>query len=102
MPHFRNPYYFSDPTHKTFFGLYTFDYLTKDRFFRRKVPNYAQITNLKTENVSLNFISTKWFKIITILSNVLVNLNKSNLEFYESNLANIFPPYEIKFILRKI
>src|SRR5687768_13241645 len=26
VPHFSNPYYYSDYTHKRFFGLYTFDY----------------------------------------------------------------------------
>ena len=102
VPHYRNPYYFSDPTHKTFFGLYTFDYLTKERFFRRKVPSYAQIINLKIESVSLNFISSKWLKIITIISNYIFNLNKYFLEFYEANFANIFPPYELKFVLKKV
>ena len=29
VPHFSNPYYYSDPTHKTTFGLYTFSYFFK-------------------------------------------------------------------------
>ena len=40
VPHFSNPYYYSDYTHKRFFGLYSFYYFAdhKDQP-KRKVPN---------------------------------------------------------------
>ena len=31
VPHFSNPFYYSDYTHKRFFGLYSFDYFTENR-----------------------------------------------------------------------
>lgn len=39
-PHFANPYFYSDPTHRSFFGLYTFDYFGVSTPHRRKVPTY--------------------------------------------------------------
>ena len=36
VPHFSNPYFYSDPTHRTFFGLYTFLYFSEDKIFKRK------------------------------------------------------------------
>ena len=42
VPHFSNPYFYSDPTHRAFFGLYTFSYLAEERLFARKVPNYGK------------------------------------------------------------
>ena len=40
VPHFSNPYYYSDPTHKIFFGLYTLSYYCDCTFLKRKVPQY--------------------------------------------------------------
>src|SRR6185312_2948084 len=31
VPHFSNLHFYSDPTHRTFFGLYTFSYLSVRR-----------------------------------------------------------------------
>ncbi|MCA9978922.1 MAG: class I SAM-dependent methyltransferase, partial [Anaerolineales bacterium] len=41
VPHFSNPYYYSDYTHQRFFGLYSFQYfsISQTRFHRR-VPNF--------------------------------------------------------------
>ena len=40
VPHFSNPYAYSDPTHKRTFGLYTFEYFVADdaQELKRKVP----------------------------------------------------------------
>ena len=32
VPHFSSPYYYSDPTHKRFFGLYSFYYFVDPRY----------------------------------------------------------------------
>jgi len=41
VPHFSNPYGYSDPTHVRFFGLYSFYYFADDRDQpRRKVPAF--------------------------------------------------------------
>jgi hypothetical protein len=39
VPHFVIPYYYSDYTHKTFFGLYSFDYFGRpETQLKRKTP----------------------------------------------------------------
>ena len=54
------------------------------------------------QKVYFRFISsTRFLKPITKLITFIVNNKKSIIEFYESNLSNIFPPYEIKYILIK-
>ncbi|HKI45181.1 MAG TPA: methyltransferase domain-containing protein, partial [Balneolales bacterium] len=41
VPHFSNPYYYSDFTHRRFFGLYSYDYFSDPEFqLRRKVPAF--------------------------------------------------------------
>ncbi|HJW28717.1 MAG TPA: methyltransferase domain-containing protein, partial [Saprospiraceae bacterium] len=42
VPHWSNPHYYSDFTHKRFFGLYTFDYFTPQSMqtLQRKVPDF--------------------------------------------------------------
>ena len=40
-PHFSNPYFYSDPTHRSFFGLYTFCYFASNSPFARHVPTYG-------------------------------------------------------------
>src|SRR5258706_13782735 len=39
-PHFSNPYFYSDPTHRSSFGLYTFSYFSINSPLHRKVPSY--------------------------------------------------------------
>jgi predicted SAM-dependent methyltransferase len=41
VPHFSNPYFYSDYTHKRFFGLYTFLYFSDhNNKYKRKVPDF--------------------------------------------------------------
>src|SRR5690348_14454717 len=44
VPHFANPYFHSDPTHRNSlgFGLYTMSYYARDPILRRKVPGYVR------------------------------------------------------------
>lgn len=101
VPHWSNPYYYSDPTHIQHFGLYTFDYLLTQPYFRRGVPSYARICDLSVFKVSYRFISLKCLRPFTHLLSLIISSNRMFLEFYEANLANILPPYEIEFLLIK-
>ena len=45
MPHFSNPYYYSDYTHRRFFGLYSFYYFVSEpRQLKRKVQEFYEET----------------------------------------------------------
>jgi SAM-dependent methyltransferase len=104
VPHFSNPYFYSDPTHKNYFGLYTFSYLGNDRIFRRKVPHYKAVS-FRLIDVDLLFKSPPPFIIRYGIKKVLgamFNSCRYMQEFYEENLCYLFPCYEIKYVIEKI
>jgi hypothetical protein len=105
VPHFSNPYFFSDPTHRRAFGLYTLSYYADDQLFRRRVPRYGHDARLRLERVELGFRSAtefRWRGKVKALAGRLVNRNTWTQEFYEENLPWIFPCYEIRVTLRKL
>lgn len=104
VPHFANPYYYSDYTHKNFFGLYSFSYFSDDSLLKRKVPNYYRASSFVLGEVKLVFKSTPPFYVRHFLKKalqVVFNLNQFMREFYEENCCYIFPCYEIEFLLRR-
>lgn len=105
VPHFSNPYFYSDYTHKSFFGLYTFCYLASSSLFKRKVPSYKRELNCKLCKVDLVFKSPPPFYFRYGFKKVfekLVNMNSYMQEFYEENLCYLVPCYEIKYLLEKM
>jgi SAM-dependent methyltransferase len=103
VPHFSNPYYYSDPTHKTHFGLYSMCYFSTNTLFRRKVPCYTALP-LRLLSVRLGFKSTPPFYGRHALKRVvglIVNLTRYGLEYYEENLCWLVPCYEIEYLLQK-
>lgn len=102
-PHFSNPYFYSDVTHKTFFGLYSFSYLAKGDFFSRKVPDYGLTHDFVLESVDLVFKSGRPFYVRHLIKRALgklVNLSTYSKEFYEENLTWVFPCYEVRYRIR--
>jgi len=104
VPHFANPYFYSDPTHNSFFGLYSFSYFdVQQKLFRRKVPTFYMGEYFEVIRIKLNFTSPfvgryAFKKFIGFF----VNLSSYTKEFYEENLVYIIPPYEIYFELKKM
>jgi ubiquinone/menaquinone biosynthesis C-methylase UbiE len=100
VPHFSNPYYYSDYTHKRFFGLYTFYYFVDaERQLRRKVPNFYTDIRINITSRRLMFTSPFWFRRrIKKLFGLVVNCHRSIQEFYEENLCYIFPCYGIEIV----
>ena len=105
VPHHSNPYFYSDYTHRRFFGLYTFQYLSSDRYFYRVVPCYRQINDMKIKNVKIIFGGERPFYLKYAIGKILtliVNSNKFVQEFYETNLSALIPCTELHFELEKI
>ena len=104
-PHFSNPYYYSDATHKAFFGLYTFSYFAAKSPFRRQVPTYQRELHFELVRVDLGFKSPPPFYVrygVKRTLGYLFNLNNYMREFYEENLCYLFPCYELRYELRRI
>ncbi len=102
VPHFSNPYYYSDPTHKNNFGLYTFSYFAKNDLFKRKVPRYFK-NNFDLKSVNLIFKTNKP-KYLTYLFKKtfekIFNISSFTKEFYEENICFIIPCYEVVYVLK--
>jgi hypothetical protein len=104
VPHFSNPYFYSDYTHKRFFGLYTFSYLCDTPNLRRKVPKYGNDLPLILKNVRLNFRGERPFYLRHALGKIfsfIFNSCDYLKEFYEVNLCYLIHCHEIKFVLEK-
>lgn len=104
VPHFSNPYYYSDPTHARFFGLYSFFYFVDSAHQpKRKVPDYYFDTKIRIVSQRLVFDSPFLFrKVIKRLIGTIFNLSKFLQEFYEENLCYLFPCYGIEIVFTKV
>jgi SAM-dependent methyltransferase len=104
VPHFSNPYFHSDYTHRQTFGLYSFSYLAEDTLFRRRVPRYQLETGLVLEDVHLTFKAPPPFYLRYAFRRTLgavVNSSRLTQEWYEAGWSGIFPCYELDFRLRR-
>jgi ubiquinone/menaquinone biosynthesis C-methylase UbiE len=102
VPHFSNPYYYSDFTHVRFFGLYTFYYFVDAKYqLNRKVPHFYTDVRIRILSQRLKFRSS--FKIINPIKKLLggfINLHTLLQEYYEENLCNLFPCHGIEIVFR--
>lgn len=103
-PHFSNPYYYSDPTHHSFFGLYTFCHFANTSPFSRHVPTYGYKPEFRIAQVDLIFKSSRPFIVrygIKRLIGSFFNSCTYLKELYEENFCYLFPCYEVRYILRR-
>jgi ubiquinone/menaquinone biosynthesis C-methylase UbiE len=103
VPHFSNPYYYSDYTHKRFFGLYTFDYMgTPETTLKRKVPSFYSDVKFDIVSRKLRFKSTRIIRFLLFKKpcNIFFNLNNYTKELYEELFTGIFGCFEIEFIMK--
>lgn len=104
VPHYSNPYHYSDPTHKHFFGYYTFYYFSDNQgHLCRKVPAYYFQEKFNVVYIKLYFQTP--FSLLRPISKLLefiVNINHTTQEFYEFYFSWVFPCYGIEVILRPI
>ena len=104
VPHFSNPFYYSDPTHCSPFGLYTMAYYCEQQLFSRNVPSYAIGVPLVLTKITLRFksIRPRYFShAFKRAIGAIINCTTFTMEFYEENLCWLFPCYEIHFEMHK-
>jgi len=104
VPHFSNPYYYSDYTHQRFFGLYSFEYFSSSQQrFKRNVPSFYQDFGFRTEKLRLEFTSPwKSRRFVKKLVERCVNSHHWCQEFYEENCCYMIPCYGIHATLSPI
>jgi SAM-dependent methyltransferase len=104
VPHFSNPYFYSDYTHRNAFGLYSFGYLAESDLFSRAVPKYA-VPRYRLLDVRLGLKSAPPFYgryAFKRAVGFLVNSCRYAQEFYEENLCYLIPCYEVSYQLEKL
>jgi hypothetical protein len=105
VPHFSNPYFYSDVTHRTAFGLYSMSYFVAHSPFKREVPLYARPPLFDLTAVNLIFKSPRPFYVryaIHKLAQPIVNLSRATQEFYEEIVSPWLPCYELMFLMTRV
>jgi SAM-dependent methyltransferase len=102
VPHFSNPYGYSDPTHVRFFGLYTFYYFADEPDQpRRKVPAFYLPERFAVESINVTLMPTMLlFKPVRRLMTKVVNSSMWLLDWYERSWCRHFPADSIRYVLR--
>jgi SAM-dependent methyltransferase len=103
VPHFSNPYYYSDPTHVRFFGLYTMNYFvdTEKQPEAWRVPVFYSPTRFEMESVKLSFYRTNLFdRLFVPVLRYFVNRSPGAQNFYERRLCWILPAAEVRYRMR--
>lgn len=100
-PHFSNPYYYSDPTHVRFFGLYTFHYFSDDPCTTRKpVPKFYVAERFHIKSIKFTLTPTLLMnKPIRRLATKVVNSSMRMQDWWERAMCRSFPVDGIKYAL---
>lgn len=105
VPHFSNPYFYSDPTHRSNFGLYSLSYFARDGLFRRQVPSYWGSDMFVLSNVRLIFRTPRPFYAQYLYRRAIqaiVNLRPRFKEVYEFSFCYRVPCYEVDYELVRL
>jgi ubiquinone/menaquinone biosynthesis C-methylase UbiE len=104
VPHFSSPFFYSDPTHTTAFGLYTFNYLVARSFTNHQVPQYAEALPFAYRDATFSFKSSRPHYVRHAFKQLgrVVNWTTWTKELYEENWSWIFPAYEVRYDLERI
>jgi len=106
VPHFSNPFFYSDFTHKRFFGLYSFSYFSSDqKNMRRKVPCYNFPFEFEVTGILLVFkspVSKLHHLFRKHVIQRIFNASRYMQELYEALYTRAFHCTEIRFTLRPV
>jgi len=103
VPHFSNPYHYSDPTHVRFFGAFSFYYFASEanqpRF--RKVPSFYSKYRFVVEEVRITLLLRSSLEHLFFPRlQAFINRSDERRDMFERRLCRLFPADEILFSLR--
>lgn len=104
VPHFSNPHFYSDITHRQYFGLYTMSYFATGGGLWRKVPTYQRELKYELQDVRLIFKSFPPFYLrhgIKKAIELIVNVSAYTKELYEESFCYMAPCYEVRYTLSR-
>jgi predicted SAM-dependent methyltransferase len=98
VPHFSNPWFYSDYTHKRFFGIYTFLYFsTNNHKYRRGVPDFYTDFKFQVIEQKLIFKSPPFY-FRNLFRQILQKIFNSSIymqELYEDTFCYLFACQEL-------
>jgi Methyltransferase domain len=102
VPHFSNPYGYSDPTHVRLFGLYTFFYFADEADQpRRKVPSFYAAERFTVESIRIQLLKPSLlFRPLTSSLEWFINRSIALQDWYERAVCRSFPADSIRFVLK--
>lgn len=101
-PHFSNSYFYSDPTHVRFFGLYTMNYFAHEE--GKLVWGVRPLPGPKFKLESARFAfgrRSMWDRIWVPIFRYFVNRSHASRDYYERKLCRLVPAWELRYRLRK-
>lgn len=107
VPYFANPHFYSDYTHKRFFGLYTFDYFSVENSskpLKRKVPTFYTDIRFDVINRKIVFKDGERPVFNLIKKHIftrLINSHRAIQEFYEAYLTGLLAASEITYQMKR-
>lgn len=101
VPHFSNPWYYSDPTHVRPWGIYTISYfMDAEDQIGRKVPSFYTHARFKLLEHKLVLPRRNLFERITVpIIRAIFNRCFWAVEAYERRWTWIWPAEEIRMIV---
>ena len=105
VPHFSNPYYYSDPTHLRFFGLYTMHYFVSEanQPGERKVPCFYTDLRFEVLKVAIDLMPRSLFtRLRWPFLSKLINRSFAWSDWYERRLCWTVPASTIEYVLSPV
>jgi len=105
VPHYSNPFGYSDPTHVRFFGLYSMSYFvpSERQTQRRKVPSFYVDFNFDIASVQIRFYrDTLVDKLVAPLLERFLDRSPERIHFYERRIAPFFHARQITWVMTPI
>jgi SAM-dependent methyltransferase len=102
VPHFSNPYFYSDPTHVRCFGLYTFFYFSdEDDQPKRKVPAFYAKQRFRVDSVAIELMRRGRIRHpVSVALQWWINRGVPNIDWYERRICRLFPAESIRYVLQ--
>jgi SAM-dependent methyltransferase len=99
VPHFSNPYGYSDPTHVRFFGLYTMFYFANPEDQPvRKVPSFYTKARFRVDDIWIQLVPRSLFwRCLFPFMNRVINRNIPWQDRYERHLCHLVPAWSITY-----
>jgi SAM-dependent methyltransferase len=104
VPHFSNPFYYSDPTHVRFFGLFSFHYFVRpERQKGRRVPFYYEAMEFKIHRIHVSLLPRSlWKRLIYPGLRAVINKSFERQERWERSQCWSVPADSITYWLSPV